>query len=570
LSKEEVHKLLHRVDTAYYDYGYLYDQEYYLLHHDITADKIISISFHETWEYDSINRSLVKNVKGIILNSVSYYNDFPQGTPLFYIPFDGKGQNGNIINPPQVYSLTYDFHTQDFGNIAEAPQILFNGDSMMGIKNRNEARMIIGSLVNSKKTTFYDGVYPYNKPLDKKIVKARLPEFASANAIGFMEDWYVDLNRMTFTKAMRGIILEKEMVTEQTQFIGDTAGTYTAVDYKRLAFVPTNNYQPEKMIFSPLFGASQMVIPGFIYRENFFRNPLAWNNQDIFTDSAALMKMCVGICDLAQKKKLWPYYDATFNTAPGNKFTAAQIDSLFMNVHDTVSGATMFDQQAYWNTPFYYPKTNGLAFKENWSYDSYKNTFQKQVQSIAYLSTNWINSREGFYAVPLFFIDAAPVKDTAALMKPEFLVAKNIESPVMIDHSWETDESVRKYSPQAFKNESVMDATLRYRLVQEMINSALAGKITVYDGEKREMKLSPAMLRAKIDSLKDNTFLKNDLPTDYLLFRELIFVEDWYFNPATGELYKKVKEIIFVNSDSASSYEIDFGSQKRIFAVKLN
>ena len=77
-------------------------------------------------------------------------------------------------------------------------------------------------------------------------------------------------------------------------------------------------------------------------------------------------------------------------------------------------------------------------------------------------------------------------------------------------------------------------------------------------------------LQTKIDSLKDSSFVQMDLPTDYLAFQEIIFVEDWYFNPATGEFYKKVNEIIFVNSDNfIDPYRIDFEKQDRVFSIKL-
>jgi hypothetical protein len=434
----------------------------------------------------------------------------------------------------------------------------------MQMKNQAEAKMIARSMPNGKKLVFYDTIYPYNKPVDKKIAKARLPEFQSANAIRFFEDWNVDLNKMTFTKTVHGIVLEKQK--EYDVLMGDW-GKAKFVSFSRLSFLPLNGYVP-----APIPISDQAVIPNFIYRENFFTNPLVSRDQTIFTDSAKLMTMCIGICNLVQTRKLSPYYfaDGAFTGAQKIPFSIRDIDSTFSNVHENVSREVLFDYNTFYETPFYYPKTGGLGFNEKWIYNPAKNDFEKQIQSIAYLSTQYVGNQESNFMLPLFFIDPPPIKDTAAIMKPEFLVAKNIQSPVMIDHTREVDEDDRRYYPQAFKNESVIDPSVRYAFVQEIINHALSGQLIVYDGVKTETALTPIRLRTKIDSLKDSAFVPIDLPTDYLLFQEIVFVEDWYFNPGTGEFYKKVHEIIFVNSDNfVDPYRIDFEKQKRVFCVKL-
>lgn len=562
LSAEEVQKILHKADTVYSDYAYLYtDADYFLVTHEITANNIVSVSFHEEWQYDSIAKTLRKNVKGIVLNARENENDPPQGAPLFYIRFDGKGISSGpaVMNPPAVILLTYDLHSR------RQDEALFAGDSTMRMKLQAGAGMIIHSSINAKKNVFYDTLYPYNKPIDKKIIKSRLPGFQSANTMRFMEDWYVDLGKMTFTKNVHGIVLEKENESEQA--LGEGGERNKTVSFSRLAFLPLNGYVPSAFV------PQQVIIPGFIYRENFFTNPIVRSDQTVFSDSAALMKMCTGICNLAENKKIRPYYYAAGSFYSGDKikYTSAEIDSLFAHVHDKNLPAGLFDPDFYGETPFCYQKTGGLGFKESWVYDPQKNTFEKKVQSLSYLSTQLVNVQEANFMMPLFYLDLPPVTDTAKIMRPEFLVAKNIHAPVMIDHAWETDEEERRYNPQVFKNESAMDPSLRYHFVQQVIDNALAGKITVYDGTKPGLQLTSSQLQVKINSLKDSSFIKTDLSSDYLLFQEIIFVEDWYFNPATGEFYKKVNEIIFVNSDNfVDPYRIDFEKQDPVFAIKLN
>jgi len=240
-------------------------------------------------------------------------------------------------------------------------------------------------------------------------------------------------------------------------------------------------------------------------------------------------------------------------------------------VHKADIPASDYTTATYYAIPFYYQTIAGLGFDENWVYNSTTQTFEKQIQSVTVTRVQWVGYRESYFNLPLFSVHPPATKDPAAIMKPEFLVAKNIQSPVMINHAREMKERDNyTYYPQVFMNEGVMESSVRYNFVQQVINDALLGKLTVYNGTKTETVLTPAQLSVKINSLKDSSFVPMDLPTDYLAFQEIIFVEDWYFNPATGEFYKKVNEIIFVSSDnSIDPYRIDFEKQDRVFVIKL-
>ncbi len=562
LTKEEIHLLLHKTDTLYTDYGYLMDGDgYYLERHSLTSSDIVSISFHEEWQYDSIGKTLRKNVKGITLNSPRFATyDYPQGQALFYIPFDGKGikSGAAISNPPMISGFTYDFHTADFNHVVYSSEVLFGGDSTMQKKNQAETNLILHSIIKGKKIIFYDTIYPYNKPIDKKIAKSKLPIYQSTNAMRFLEDWIVDLNKMSFTKTVHGIVLEK-----QNESVVDGENR---VSFSRLAFLPLNGFVPAPIIFS-----NQTIASNFLYRETFFDSPLVYDDQTIFTDSAKLMGLCIGICNLAESQKLPSYRYESDLVKTRDYFSKKITDSLFSEVHKKNIDPNIFRELSFDQTPFYYQSTGGLGFKENWSYNSYQQIFSKDIQTLTLTSLQYVGYKEADFILPLFSVDPPRITDTAGIMKPEFLVAKNIQSPVSINHSWEIEESERSNDPQAFKNENVLGPSARYHLIQQIINDALSGKITAYDGVKTEAALTPMQLRTKIDSLKDSTFVPIDLPTDYLLFQEVVFVEDWYFNPSNGEFYKKVNSIIFVNTENLiGPYYIDFESQKRVFCIKLN
>lgn len=559
MSREEIHLLLHKTDTIYPDYGYLMEGEgYYVEYHDITAQSVHAISFHEEWQYDGEAKTFLKNVKGIILHGRITDSDFPLGTPLFYIPFDGKGiKSGPAVSNSAIHGFTYDFHTRDYNHVIRPADVLFPDDTTMQKKNQEETKKIISAMLAGKKIIFYDTLCPYTTPLSKKVAAKNLPLYQSANAIRFLEDWNVDLNKMTFTKTVHGIVLEKE--NEYKRKGNGEFPDFTSISFTRLAFLPLNE-GPLPMVFP-----NPAVVNDFIYRETFFKNPLVYREQTVFTDSAKLMKLCIGICDLAESKKLKAY------SAYGNQaLTDSAVASLFSEVHKADIPARVYTIENYDAIPFYYPTIAGLGFNENWFYNSTTQTFEKQIQSVTLTRVQWVGYKESYFNLPLFSVRPPAIQDPAAIMKPEFLVARNIQSPVMIDHTRELATSDQPYYPQVFMNENVMESSVRFSFVQQVINAALAGKITAYDGEKRETVLTPEQLRAKIDSKKDSSFVQMDLPTDYLAFQEIVFVEDWYFNPATGAFYKKVNEIIFVNSDnSIDPYRIDFEKQDRVFAVKL-
>ena len=301
LSREEIHLLLHKTDTIYPDYGYLMEGEgYYVEYHDITAQSVHAISFHEEWQYDGEAKNFFKNVKGIVLHGPVVDSDFPMGTPLFYIPFDGKGiKSGPAVSNSAAFSFTYDFHTRDFNDVILPDEVLFPDDTTMQKKNQDAAKTIINAMLAGKKTVFYDTLYPYTTPISKKVAAKNLPLYQSANAIRFFEDWNVDLNKMTFTKTVRGIVLEKE--NEYKRKGNGDFPDFNCISFTRLAFLPLNE-GPLPMVFP-----NPAVVNDFVYRETFFKNPLVYNEQTVFTDSAKLMKLCIGICDLAESQKLKVY-----------------------------------------------------------------------------------------------------------------------------------------------------------------------------------------------------------------------------------------------------------------------
>jgi len=296
------------------------------------------------------------------------------------------------------------------------------------------------------------------------------------------------------------------------------------------------------------------------------------DQQTIVTDSAKLMGLCIDLCNLSETHRLPSYAQADDPWKNTNRIRMSNgnLDTLFSDAHKNPPPPPLTYEDTYaWRT-LVYPNIGGLGFYENWTYDPIKKTFSKQVHSVSLSSTQWIGYRESFFFVPAFCLDVPLVTDTAAIMKPEFLVAKNMESPVKFNTRWSTGAYEDNSSPVVFTNEGAMEMSVRYSFMQAMINDALAGKIPAYDGVHTDTQISPSQLQLKIDSLKDSAFVATDLASDYLLFSEIIFVEDWYFNPATGAFYKKVNSIIFVKANADyDPYNVDLDNDKRVFCIKM-
>jgi hypothetical protein len=570
LERKEVQQVLHKTDTVYPGYGYLISGDvFYLSRYDLLPRAIKSISFCEKWEYDGETKTFLKTVKGIILNG-NIKNDISfMGTPLFYIPFDGKGiKNGPAVsNPPTLSKFTYDFHTKGLWNVVIPPEILFRDDTTLQKKNQRAAKTILSEMLAGKKTVFYDTLYPYTKPLSKKVAAKNHALYETANTFRFLEDWQIDLNKMTFQKTIHGIVLEKET---EGDFVNNYGEPQKYISFTRLAFLPLNGYAP-----TPLPPFNQKIASDFVTQEIFFKSPLTYDEQTIYTDSAKLMNMCIGVCNLVESLKLPAYsYNEYYGTTL--PLTSESSARLFAEAHKSNISPASYSVPSYDSLPYYYQTTSGMRFKENWLYNSSAQVFEKQIDSITLLNVQYINHREAYLNLPLFTAALPQVKDTAAIMKPGFLVAKNIQSPVIINYFSSPKDTVvtyietdMSYSPRGYYSESYMESSARYNFIQQIINDALAGKTTVYDGEKPQSVLSPSQLRTKLDSIK-NYPDKMDLPMDYFSLPKIIFVEDWYFNPATGEFYKKVKEIIFVNSTGyVNASEAYVEHDTPVFSVRL-
>jgi hypothetical protein len=92
-----------------------------------------------------------------------------------------------------------------------------------------------------------------------------------------------------------------------------------------------------------------------------------------------------------------------------------------------------------------------------------------------------------------------------------------------------------------------MDASQRYALFQPMIAKILEGKIKVKSSLDAKNFLTPGDFSTMMNALISKHQLQVAKGMEFVLFNELFFYEDWYYNPATAQLYKEVKAVTFAH-----------------------
>ncbi|HEU4719262.1 MAG TPA: hypothetical protein VFU15_15565, partial [Bacteroidia bacterium] len=565
--------LLHPADTELIEGdGYFEGSDFItsVSERPVTVEQIVSVTFYETWLYDSIGGTLVKLVHGMIphILETDQQTGELRAKPLFYIPFSSASLSGDAV--ATLTGFTYDMRTDDSLFDVSLP-----GSTMAFVNSADRAKedaglgKIISGATGSKKTSFFKPVYPYGVPFGKKELKTLRPLLPASNALRFYEDWVFDAKRMVFMKMVHGVVLLQKKNAHMAEYDPSPVTAH--------AFVSLNGFVPSPFAFPPLARV------GRVEYASLFRNRPDFPDADfmLHPDSAAMTAMANSIWTSARTGKT-PVYDqrntyGTFIESVDGSFLAPP-DSIFfvreeMVIIDSMGNETWQDVSVALDSTLF----SGFRFAESWTYDAAHRTLGKTIYSLSamYVKTDYeTDTPLGFY--PLFTVyPADTVKDPSTLMKPEFLVARNILSPVRINMNmanaspeYSTDYQV----PCAvYSDDPTCDIapSSRYLFVQQIFNDVMAGKIAAYDSLGNM--LSVQQLKTKVDALKDSTYAPGDLPSEYMLFDELIFAEDWYFNPATSQLYKKVTAVTFTGKNpDASDGTGAAGRRTSVFTVKMN
>ncbi|HLG03104.1 MAG TPA: hypothetical protein VI731_05875 [Bacteroidia bacterium] len=539
LTKAETELLLHPRDSVWTeDPNNPGNYFSVVITHALIPYGFVSITFHEEWMYDEQKQSLEKKVKGIVLNEIHYDENYTAKVkPVIYIPFNDGGQ----VTQTQPVSITYAFHQQK-GN--------GKTDTLLAAFKRSTLK---------KETTLYVPEYPFNVVLNKKQKESlRQNRTGFSNEMQFYEEWHLDAGKMTFSKSVKGVILSDQFISAN-----------------KILFLPLNNYQPA----AP---ARDVFIPAISYGV-YYKNYIGdGTNADVINGNVnPVDSFAHAFSELIRTYRLPAFprsgtmrEDDPFDPKIHLPMSNAEVDQLY-NLYDTA----MIENPETGNfenvlTPIGIPARHldGFRFNETWSFNPQKAEFEKNVRAIGLLCYNE-EMRRLAHSILLINAHVFPLTNKAEIQKPAFLIRSGIRYSVVLDAGEETLLTEKgipyiDYTGTTYRN---IAPSKRYALIAPLLSLALSGKQVVYDTLENSQVLRPDELRKRMDLLKDSTYVTGEISGDYTLLNEIIFDEDWYFNPGTGQFYKKVNSITF----SKRQPDDDFSSSPLIvyrtpvFMVKI-
>lgn len=531
-------------------------------------EHVVSVTFHEEWFYDAITFTLTKQVKGIIPN-VAYSNSFDGVTeirPTVYIPVTEQAeQKTNVVVP----GITSDFHSDGLEHLNQYYRSGIVWDSAINVQQSRAEQKILGDMrtrAAGKKVVMYEPQFPFRTPVSKAAVPQAINKVNASNGLLFYEDWEVDLRSGIFRKKVKGIIPQAKP--------GDGEGNVPQV-YTKSVLLPFNNYQPGS-VSGP--ATIDRIDYEFIYRPHDEK----WLPVMSSADSLHFIAMAENIDARVKRGEL-----AVFGASSGmhwyspwmsdySRLDSTQVNDLFY-ITDTVY---VEDYMDYHKEVRHYEVGEigncGLQCYESWQLDPAKMTMQKQMlyvgikgldQSGYYRETNTLEHR-------YFYFNRATPLDS--IRQQKYLLATHVRTPVLLNwNEYNYSEKVEgvptvTYVDNATEN---IDPSKRYAMIQPVIEQILAGKTVAYADTSMKNVFTPATFRAMLDSARSQSKMNVRPGMEYALFNQLYFVEDWYYNPATGQLHKEVVAITFghrgnriYNQETETSGEFS----REYFTVRMN
>ena len=206
----------------------------------------------------------------------------------------------------------------------------------------------------------------------------------------------------------------------------------------------------------------------------------------------------------------------------------------------------------------------GFNTYESWSYDGKTNKFRKSVIGIVPLYYD--ETKELFSGTSMFIpLTAADEKE---IVNDSYLLVKDVCYERMINRQdFESDGMLYYGAPTIYNNIAIEK---RFGLMQSLLNSALARKARVFNSITGE-KIKPKYLPVLIEHFNSANKMVSDLPTAYMYINCLRFTEDWYYNPAKRQLYKKVRSIALLNRTDSYSDDMSVSTmeKKELFTIKF-
>ncbi len=249
---------------------------YAMLKNEQHAYEVVSLTFHERWDYDPATLSLTKTVLGIIPNLERFAN---MGEPLIkltcYIPINNNPLTSATVT---VGGITSDFTADGETHNNDINVEFIARDSGVSVNQNKVAVRILGDIKsksNEKNFTLYEPDFPFTHAVDKSLKAGKLTMLDKANMLMFYEDWEINPRQRVFRKTVKGVIPRKESV-----FVPDSGKSKWV--YENSALIPFNGFVPTKI-------NSEVCVIDRISFDVFYKNEQQVRPKEMSLDDSAFM-----------------------------------------------------------------------------------------------------------------------------------------------------------------------------------------------------------------------------------------------------------------------------------------
>lgn len=522
-----------------------------VMHDERRAEHIYSVTFHEVWTYDAATLTLVKTVKGIIPNVEWGGGIAPQVRPTVYIPFSTEPNTAATVDVSLAYRFVSDGTMRPpFGGTADVAS-----DSAITANQISVQNQLLKDVRNKpadKKFTVYDAQFPFTRVADKAMKSTMTATLPVANSLQFYERWEVDPRNRTFRKTVKGIIPQIEKQTSKP-------GEEIAYEYRNLAFIPFGKFVPSLPAITTL--------PKISYDVN-FRHPTDPYSGYVRVfpemhpgDSAKLDSVAADIGEHIKRYEVKAYggeggfmlFDPFTNTAEA--LTAEEVRRFFVHgdsvlVEDAEDPSEVKTEYREWETG--HEVNNGFRFYELWTFDPATAVFTKDIQYVGMnglMEDRYGESGTRTLCRYFYYNPRTPVE---SIRQPQYLIASNIVSTTLLNENefmpedGEMGQPIVRFADTWHRN---IHASQRYALFQPMIQKIVDGKLKVKSSPESQKFMTATEFSNMMKAVMDNHQLQVAKGMEFVLFNQLFFYEDWYYNPVTTQLYKEVKAVTFAHRE---------------------
>jgi len=533
------------------------------------ANEIVSVTFHEQWEYDPVRFTLNKTVLGIIPNMKRYDNmglSYVKAT--CYIP---------VNNQPSVFPcVNVNGITSDFVADGSEHSDRYNDDSIAtdptitGYQAKITTRILgdIQSRTNDKGFVLFEPEFPFTQKVDKKIKADKLAKLSKSNMLTFYEDWEINPRQRVFRKKVKGVMPQSENVIKSDN------GNFKWF-YENSVLVPFNSFIPQQMN-SEVCVIDRMSFDVLYKNVDYQLCPKEISPEDsAFIDTVALdIREHVKGMEL---KSFGPTYPGAWCDPFSQAYVELnkqQVRDLFYRT-DTVQVENRedgtFNLKAV-EFEYGHDYDCGLRFFENWTFNFKKQSFSKQTLYVGmdrYVAEDDLWHRS--FRFTCFY--QCQLTDPADIKTAKPLYRSTVYSGCLLNYNEfnynenDNGDKVVSYYDNWHGN---IDPSKRYSLIQPVIEQVRAGSMTAIKPGQGANAFTVTEFNQMMKDVAAKAGVTYRSGMEFALFNEIFFEEQWYYNRVNGQFYKEVTAITFGRCDRDTG-DPDYMSQitQPYFTIRL-